>query len=88
MPPALVQTVCELISLRIPLKSLPCGGMPPSVTFFIVDCGKPFSYDALENIAGSATGILFFNPLVAKDIGKNFVKKVSIINFPFSCLKL
>ena len=88
MPPALVQTVCELISLRIPLKSLPCGGIPPSVTFFIVDFGKPFSYDALENIAGSATGILFFNPLVANAIGKSFVRKVSSIKSPFSCLVL
>ena len=88
MPPALVQTVCELISLRIPLKSLHCGGMPPSVTFFIVDCGNPFSYDALENIAGSATGILFFNPLAAKAIGKNFVRKVSIIKSPFNYLNL
>ena len=62
--------------------------MPPSVTFFIVDCGNPFSYDALENIAGSATGILFFNPLVAKAIGKNFVRKVSSIKFSFIRLKL
>ena len=62
--------------------------MPPSVTFFIVDCGKPFSYDALENVDGSATGILFFNPLVAKAIGKNFVRKVSSIKISFIRLKL
>ena len=62
--------------------------MPPSVTFFIVDCGKPFSYDALENIAGSATGILFFNPLVAKAIGKNFVRKVSSIKISFYSFKI
>ncbi|CSS90045.1 Uncharacterised protein [Shigella sonnei] len=68
-PPAWANRIAAVISYIRPLKSLPCGGIPPAETAVMVTGGKPESYAALPLslvCCVALSGIRFLSPVLAK----------------------